>query len=227
MQMHWLQMHSSPASSLNPNLFKGFHTSKQDGDVPGIWWRMNRSEWEGRCACVYALYMFRGKLKKERSKLPLCQSKKPIVILNQRWKDTMSCSHAIQHSGLNQNNYCIMSSSDNPRLIRLGFACRIGAKKSPALSFCMMFPSCRLMAGCTSDWKVGSKVQERSSSTRQKWHSEKNVFVRKIELHHPVTQLLELLHCCVLLVEDGGLGNGEITFVSLQLAHGLMKLILT
>lgn len=56
----------------------------------------------------------------------------------------------------------------------------------------------------------------------------KNVFVRKIELHHPVTQLLELLHCRVLLVEDGGLGNGEITFVSLQLAqYGLMKLFLT
>lgn len=82
---------------------------------------------------------------KERSELPLCQSKNPIIILNQHWKHTKSCFPVQWISGLDQNNYRIISSSDNPRLIQLWFACAIrqeewGKKKHAGCNINEVFP---------------------------------------------------------------------------------------
>lgn len=51
---------------------------------------------EDRRMCGLLLMHVLGQKRKERSKLPLCQSQKPIIILNQQWKDTKSCSHITQ-----------------------------------------------------------------------------------------------------------------------------------
>lgn len=66
-------------------------------------------------------------------------------------------------SGLDQNNYRIISSSDNPRLIRLWFACGNGSEGKAWLWACTR---------CSHHTHWGCKwcPRERSSSTMQKWH---------------------------------------------------------
>ncbi len=49
----------------------------------------------GRRVCAPLYVHVQGQRRKERSKLPLCQSKNLIIILNQRWKDTKSSSHTM------------------------------------------------------------------------------------------------------------------------------------
>lgn len=164
-----MQIFRRPASSFNPNYFKDFiptYSPAGEMDLPQTF----SGGWI-ECVCVYACLCAGANKRKKDQNCPSANQKKTIIILNQRWKDTKSCSHAIQRSGPDQNNYCIISPSDNPRLIQL--------------------------------WLGGRKAGLWASTSRSH-HADwlyqwlKNVFVREIELHHPVTQLLELLHCRVI-----------------------------
>lgn len=122
-------MHNRPASSLNPAVtcWKVLNSSLKAGlrDWASAWRRRNRRTREEEAPKTRVEGRERKKKTTKRSELPLCQSKNPIIILNQRWKHTKSCTPVPWISGLDQNNYRIISSSDNPRLIRLWFACAI------------------------------------------------------------------------------------------------------
>ncbi len=99
-------------------------------------------------------------------------------------------------SGLDQNNYGIISSSDNPRLIPLWFACRIGSEENQA-SRCSHHADWG--AGCADDWKMGASVRKRQNDT-----FEKNVSALKLSSITLLKTFWELLHRLLLFAEDEG-----------------------
>lgn len=187
--------------------------------------------WEGRrvCVCVsLCMYMCRGKEEKRDQNCPSANQKTQLSFSISTGK-TQRAALIQWISGLDQNNYCIISSSDNPRLIQLWFACRNGSEKSLALSIYKMFPSCRLKLRLCWRLRNGCKCPRKEQFNKAKMTRWEKCLAQKSELHHPCyTGYWNFCAASYFWGEDGGSGSGEITFVSLQLAqYGAMKLLLT
>lgn len=85
------------------------------------------------CVCVCCcMYICRGKEEKRDQNCPSANQKTQLSSSISAG-ETQRATLTQWISGLDQNNYCIISSSDDPRLIQPGFACRIGSerKKTP------------------------------------------------------------------------------------------------
>ena len=83
------------------------------------------------CVCVAACTCAGGKEEKRDQNCPSANQKTQLS-LSISAGETQRATLIEWISGLDQDNYCIISSSDDPRLIQPGFACRIGSEEENA-----------------------------------------------------------------------------------------------
>ena len=140
-----------------------------------VWWEecVGREE-EDVCACVCVcccMYMCRGKEEKRDQNCPSANQKTQLSS-SISVGETQRAALTQWISGLDQNNYYIISSSDDPRLIQPGFACRIALERKKNARL-WASAGCSHHAGrgshCAGDWEMGISVPGKNGSTSQKW----------------------------------------------------------